>query len=136
MKRAGKMEARAAKLLSGFAALALLVSGHVQAESARFTIIDARDGVTPEIEAAYAAAMGQDARSVSVTRHIKVLTSARHGFEMNAISLPAHVRQVDLNVSILVRPTGQSSAPIAANHILVARRAPRRVKQTTLIRGQ
>ncbi|MEL6693707.1 MAG: hypothetical protein AAFQ12_11850, partial [Pseudomonadota bacterium] len=66
--------------------ITLLMPYQVQAQSARFTIIDARDGMTPEVVEAYANAMGKNAETALVRSRIKVLTSSRHGFDVVGVN--------------------------------------------------
>ena len=115
--------------------ITLLMPSQMQAQSARFTIIDARDGMTPEVVEAYANAMGANAEAALVRSRIKVLTSSRHGFEAGAVELPEHVRQADIDVTVMVQQEMGPARAIDANHIHVARTLPQRIKQTTHIQG-
>ena len=115
--------------------ITLLMPSQMQAKSARFTIIDARDGMTPEVVEAYASAMGANAEAALVRSRIKVLTSSRHGFEAGAVELPEHVRQADIDVTVMVQQETGPARAIDANHIHAARTLPQRIKQTTHIQG-
>lgn len=135
MKRADKVFANWFYGTSFLIIAALVAPFESQAESARFTIIDAREGLTPEVLAAYSEAMGANANAAMVKSRIRVLTTARHGFDVGAIELPEHVRRADLDVTIMVQQGGNVPAAIDANHISVTRRAPSLIKQTTRIQG-
>lgn len=115
--------------------ITLLMPSQVQAQSARFTIIDARDGMTPEVVEAYANAMGKNAETALVHSRIKVLTSSRHGFDAGAVQLPGHVRQADIDMTVMVQQEAGPTASIDANHIKAARHLPQRIKQSTHIQG-
>ena len=116
-------------------AMALAMPVSVQAESTRFTIIDARNGLTPEVLDAYAKAMGANTSAPVVQNRIKLITSARHGFEAGAVEIPEHVRAIDLDLEVLVRPGGANAAPLEVNHLSLARRSPQRIIQKTNIKG-
>ena len=105
------------------------------AQTARFTIIDARDGMTAEVVDAYAEAMDTNADTPIVNRHIKIIASTQHGFNADAIVLPEHVRDVETKVSVHLRQGSTVQAPIRVNELTVSRRAPQRIQQTTDIRG-
>ncbi|GAB5454048.1 MAG: hypothetical protein Hens2KO_02770 [Henriciella sp.] len=113
----------------------LLMPSQVEAQSARFTIIDARDGMTPEVVEAYAKAMGANAETALVRSRIKVLTSSRHGFDAASVQLPDHVREADIDVTVLVQQEAGPTGSIDANHIHATRNLPQRIKQTTHIQG-
>ena len=115
--------------------ITLLMPSHMQAQSARFTIIDARDGMTPEVVEAYANAMGADAETALVRSRIKVLTTSRHGFDTGAVELPDHVRQADIDVTLMVQQESGPAGSIDANHIHAVRNLPQRIKQSTHIQG-
>ena len=115
--------------------ITLLMPSQMQAQSARFTIIDARDGMTPEVVEAYVNAMGANAETALVRSRIKVLTSSRHGFEAGAIELPGHVRQADIDVTVMVQQESGPAGSIDVNHVRAARNLPPRIKQSTQIQG-
>ena len=115
--------------------ITLLMPSQVQAESARFTIIDARDGMPLEVVEAYANAMGANAETALVRSRIKVLTSSRHGFDAGAVERPDHVRQADIDVTVMVQQESGPTGSIDANHIHAARNLPQRIKQSTHIQG-
>ena len=106
------------------------------AQTARFTIIDARDGLTPEVVDSYAAALGANSKTPFVKNRVKIVTSAKHGFDVGAIELPNHIRSLDTEVSILIRQGAALEAPITANEVTTSRRIPQRIRQTTHIQGQ
>lgn len=106
------------------------------AQSARFTLIDARDGLTPDVQEAYAQAMGANAETPMVRSRVKIIASARHGADFDAIDLPEHVRSLDLDVDLILQGGETLSAPVDLNHVRLARRAPNRVTQRTTIKGQ
>lgn len=106
------------------------------AQSARFTLIDARDGLTPEVQEAYAQAMGANADTPMVKTRIKIIASARHGADFNAVDVPEHVRSVDLDVDLILQGGDALSAPVNLNHVRLARRTPNRITQRTTIKGQ
>ncbi|MEP1142290.1 MAG: hypothetical protein ABJH52_01115 [Henriciella sp.] len=135
MKRADKVFANWFYGTSILIIAALVAPSDSQAESARFTIIDARDGLTPDVLEAYSEAMGANAKTPLVKSRIKVLTTARHGFDVGAIELPEHVRHADLDVTLMVQQGASAPAAIDANHLSVTRRAPTKIKQTTRIQG-
>lgn len=116
-------------------AMVLAMSSSVQAEATRFTIIDARNGLTPEVLEAYAQAMGANTSSPVIQSRVKIITSARHGFAAGAVEIPDHVRAVDLDLEVLVRPGGANTAPVDVNHLSLARRSPQRITQKTQIKG-
>lgn len=118
------------------AAVILLMAAGSHAQSSRFTIIDARDGMTKEVAAAYAEAMGANANAPIVKSRIKVIADPRHGFDADAVSLPEHVRQVDVDITLMSRPGGPASAPISLNELIHSKRAPQRIAQSTTIRGR
>ena len=114
----------------------LILPGFGHAQSARFTLIDARNGLTPEVKQAYAEAIGTDASSAMVKNRIKIIASPRHGADFDAIDLPAHVRHVDLDISLILQAGPPSSQPFNLNHLRLARHAPNRVSQKTTIQGR
>lgn len=107
-----------------------------QAQSARFILIDAREGLTPEVKAAYAEAMGAQATSPYVKRRVKLIASPRHGADFDPIDLPDHVRNVDLSVDLVLQAGGPIKGPVNLNHVRVARRTPHRIAQHTTIQGR
>ena len=111
-----------------------IVSAHAQ--SARFILIDARDGLTPDVKTAYAEAMGAQATSPYVKRRVKLIASPRHGADFDPIDLPEHVRNLDLNVDLILQAGGPVKGPVSLNHVRVARRAPHRIAQRTTIQGR
>lgn len=116
-------------------AATIMAPNESQAQSARFTVIDARDGLTPEVLEAYAEAMGANSKTPIVKSRIKILATARHGFDAGAIDLPDQVRHADLDVTVMVQQGASSGAAIDANHVKIKRRAPSKIKQTTRIQG-
>lgn len=106
------------------------------AQSARFTLIDARDGLTPEVKAAYAEAMGASAETPFVKRRVKLIVSPRHGANFDPVDLPDHVRNAELDVDLILQARGPLSKPINLNHLHLARRTPHRIAQSTLIQGR
>ncbi len=106
------------------------------AQSARFTLIDARDGLTPEVKAAYAEAMGASAGTPFIKRRVKLIVSPRHGANFDPVDLPDHVRNAELDVDLILQARGPLSKPINLNHLRLARRTPHRIAQNTLIQGR
>lgn len=106
------------------------------AQSARFTLIDARDGLTPEVKAAYAEAMGASAWTPFIKRRVKLIVSPRHGANFDPVDLPDHVRNAELDVDLILQARGPLSKPINLNHLRLARRTPHRIAQSTLIQGR
>ena len=118
-------------------ALVTIALPHVGfAQSARFTLIDARDGLTPEVQEAYAHAMGANAETPMVKSRVKIIASARHGADFSAVDLPESVRSADLEVDLILQGGETLSAPVDLNHVRLARRAPSRITQRTTIKGQ
>lgn len=107
-----------------------------KAESARFTLIDARNGLTPEVREAYANALGANSEAPVVVSRVKVIMSPRHGAAFDAVDIPEHVRHVDATIDVLTQGGGPLTAPIDVNHLRFARRAPQRISQKTNIRGR
>lgn len=116
------------------ATLALPGSGYAQ--SARFTLIDARDGLTPEVKQAYADALGANADAPIVKTRIKIIADPRHGANFDAVDLPANVRHVDVDISLIMQGGAPVTAPINLNHLRLARRSPNRVTQMTTLQGR
>ena len=110
--------------------------GFASAQSARFTIIDARNGLTDEVRAAYAEAMGAHSESPMVKSRIKVLVNPSSGAVFEAIDLPEHVRNVELDIDLIVPGGRPLTQDVALNHLSVARRLPARIAQHTIIQGQ
>lgn len=105
------------------------------AQTARFTIIDARDGLTPDVMDAYAEALGSKTSSPIVKSRVKVIASAKHGFDAGAVDVPDQVRNIETDVTILVRGGADLHAPLSANELTVHRRPPHRIKQTSNVQG-
>ncbi|MEL7033615.1 MAG: hypothetical protein AAGL97_07070 [Pseudomonadota bacterium] len=114
----------------------LILPGFGHAQSARFTLIDARNGLTPEVKQAYADAVGANATAPMVKNRVKIIANPRHGANFDPIDLPAHVRHVDLDISLFLQGSMPASKPINLNHLRLARRAPNRVSQKTTIQGR
>jgi len=114
----------------------LVLPGFGHAQSARFTLIDARNGLTPEVKQAYAEAVGANAEAPTVKNRIKVIASPRHGANFDAVDLPAHIRHVDLDISLILQGHMPTSEPINLNHLRLSRHAPSRVSQNTTIQGR
>ena len=106
------------------------------AQSARFTLIDARNGLTPEVKAAYAEAMGANAKTPFVKRRIKLIVSPRHGANFDPVDLPDHVRNAELDIDLILQARGPLSKPVNLNHLQLARRTRHRIAQSTLIQGR
>lgn len=136
MKRAGLKRRDRILGLVPTAIMATALVGLANAQSARFTLIDARDGLTPEVQAAYAEAMGAQAENPHIKSRIKIIADPRRGADFDAIPLPDHVRHVDLSIDLILQGGHPVEAPIGVNHLLLARRAPLSVTQSTSIRGQ
>lgn len=114
----------------------LLLPGFGHAQSARFTLIDARNGLTPEVKQSYADAVGANATAPIVKNRIKIVANSQHGANFDPIDLPAHVRHVDLDISLFLQGSMPASKPINLNHLRLTRRAPNRVSQKTTIQGR
>ena len=118
-----------------FASASLVLTQPSYAQSARFTVIDARNGLTPEVQAAYAEAMGAMAETPHIKSRIKILANPRHGADFEAVDVPDHVRHVDLDVDLILQGGHPVIKPIDLNHLRLARRSPQRISQKTTIRG-
>ena len=105
------------------------------AQSARFTIIDARNGLTPDVREAYANALCANANAPLVVSRVKVIVSPRHGAAFEAVDIPDQVRHVDATVDVLMQGGGPVSAPIDVNHLRFARQTHHRISQKTTIKG-
>ncbi|NQY14089.1 MAG: hypothetical protein HRT81_09555 [Henriciella sp.] len=105
-------------------------------QSARFTLIDARNGLTPDVKAAYAEAMGATAQNPYIHSRIKVIASPKHGANFDPVEIPDQVRVVDVEVDLILFGGQPSAQPIDLNHLRVARHAPHRITQKTTIRGR
>ena len=70
------------------------------AQTARFTIIDARDGLTSDVMDAYAEALGSKTSSPIVRSRVKVIASAKHGFDAGAVDVPDQVRNIETDVTL------------------------------------
>jgi len=114
----------------------LVLPGFGHAQSARFTLIDARNGLTPEVKQAYAEAVGANADAPIVKNRIKIIASPRHGANFDAIDLPDHIRHVDLDISLILQGHMPTSEPINLKHLRLSRHAPNRVSQNTTIQGR
>ena len=136
MKRAGIPTPIRTSWLILLALATLILPGLGHAQSARFTLIDARNGLTPEVKQAYADAVGANATAPMVKNRVKIIANPRHGANFDPIDLPAHVRHVDLDISLILQSSMPASEPINLNHLRLARRAPNRVSQKTTIQGR
>lgn len=105
------------------------------AQSARFTIVDARDGLTPEVVDSYAEALGSKTNTPIVKNRVKVIASGKHGFDAGAVDVPEHVRSVETDVTVLIRQGGALQAPISANELTISKRPPQRIRQVSNIQG-
>lgn len=115
--------------------LACLIVPESLADSARFTLIDARDGLTPEVIAAYTDALGGNATTPMIRRRVKVLASGQRGFAPPVVALPKQARFVDVDITLLAQTNSVRSAPVAINRLSLARRMPHRIRQTSQIIG-
>lgn len=136
MKRAGLPTPIRTFWMVPLALATLILPGFGHAQSARFTLIDARNGITPEVKQAYADAVGANATAPMVKNRIKIIANPRQGANFDPIDLPAHVRHVDLDISLILQGNMPTSKPINLNHLRLARRAPNRVSQKTTIQGR
>ena len=136
MKRAGLKRRDRILWLVPTAIVSVALVSLANAQSARFTLIDAREGLTPEVQAAYAEAMGAQAESPHVRSRIKIIADPRIGAAFDAIPLPEQVRHVDLSIDLILKGRHPVEAPVDVNHLQLSRRAPLRVTQSTSIRGQ
>lgn len=136
MKRAGRKRRDRILWLVPTAIVTVALVNLADAQSARFTLIDARDGLTPEVQAAYAEAMGAQAQNPHVRSRIKIIADPRIGAAFEAVPLPEHVRNVDLSIDLILKGSHPVEAPVEVNHLHLARRAPLSITQSTSIRGQ
>ena len=136
MKRADLIMLGRALCIVPLLGLGLAGLSPAHAQSARFTLIDARNGLTPEVKAAYAEAMGADAKTPFVKRRVKLIVSPRHGANFDPVDLPDHVRNAELDVDLILQARGPLSQPVNLNHLRLARRMPNRIAQSTQIQGQ
>ena len=136
MKRAGLKRRDRILWLVPTAIVTVALVNLADAQSARFTLIDARNGLTPEVREAYANALGANSEAPFVVSRVKVIMSLRHGAAFDAVDIPEHVRHVDATIDVLTQSGGPLTAPIDVNHLRFARRAPQRISQKTNIRGR
>lgn len=120
--------------LSAWSVLLHCSSGHAQ--TARFTIIDARNGFTADVQAAYEEAVGAQATSASIVRHIKLYTTTQHGFAAQTVDIPDHVKNLNISIDAVIRHGSSGIEPFLFNRVSVARHAPKRITQVTKIRGK
>ncbi len=116
------------------AIMAFAADGH--AESARFIVIDAREGLTPDVLEAYTNAVGGNAKAALVEKRIRILASNRYGFDVGQIAIPDHVRQLDLDITVMLQKGQRLHTPVKVNEITVSRRSPARIAQSTKILGR
>lgn len=136
MKRAGLKRRDRILWLVPTAIVTVALVNLADAQSARFTLIDARDGLTPEVQAAYAEAMGAQAQNPHVRSRIKIIADPRIGAAFEAVPLPEYVRNVDLSIDLILKGSHPVEAPVEVNHLHLARHAPLSITQSTSIRGQ
>ena len=136
MKRADCIDRHRIFSLAPLAVAVLVMPPIGHAQSARFTIIDARNGLTPEVKEAYAEAMGEAAKAPLVKNRIKIIADPRQGADFDPVDIPDHVRHVDVDIDLVMRGGGPVSAPIDLNHLRFERRVPNRVSQKTTIEGR
>ncbi|MEL6859871.1 MAG: hypothetical protein AAFO74_15900 [Pseudomonadota bacterium] len=135
MKRADVPTLTRPVWLISIAVVMVSMSAVANAQSARFTLIDARNGLTPDVREAYANALGANADAPLLVSRVKVIVSPRHGAAFEAVNIPSQVRHVDATVDVLMQGGGPNSAPIDVNHLRFARQTPHHISQKTNIKG-
>lgn len=106
-----------------------------QESSARFIVIDARNGLTPKVLEAYTIAIGGNTKAPNVDKRVRIIASNRLGFNPDPVAISSQVRNLDVDVTMMLRGGQPVRSPISVNRHSVSRRAPARINQSTKIVG-
>ena len=115
--------------------LSMFAPTPAQAEGSRFTIIDARDGLTPEVLDAYADAVKGNTNSPLTKSRIILHVSGQHGFDAPAIEFEHRKQSVDVDIDVRIAGGQTLRAPLHVNRMIFDRnKAPTQIRQSTQIR--
>ena len=113
----------------------MLVPTPAQAEGSRFTIIDARAGLTQDVLDAYAKAVQGSKDSPLTKSRIILHVSGQYGFDAPTIEFENRKHLVDVDIDVRIAGGQRLRAPLHANRISFDRKkAPTTIRQSTQIR--